>query len=114
MLGKKLKTAIKNAGMTQEDFAKKMKTSRALVSQWIIGVRNPSPKNLKKISEALNIPINNFLDDKFALSSNMASKIKSIEEKNIVFEEKIKRLESENFSLKKEIELIKIKLDKKK
>lgn len=112
MFGKKLKTAIKNAGMTQEDFAKKLKTSRALVSQWIIGVRNPSPKNLKRISEVLNIPINNFLNDKFVSKNEMSSKIEILEEKNSVLEKKVKKLEQDNASLKKEFELIKIKLKK--
>ena len=112
MFGKKLKTAIKNAGMTQENFAKKLKTSRALVSQWIIGIRNPSPKNLKKISEILDIPINNFLNDKFINRNDFAKKIKTLEEKNITLEKRIKNLEFDNKYLKKEIKLIKIKLEK--
>lgn len=100
MLGKKLKEAIKQAGYTQEEFAKLINTNRALVSQWING-KMPSTNSLKKISEALNIPIKFFLDNSIKtgnittrdININSQDKIKILEEKLKIKEEKIKLLE---------------------
>lgn len=100
MLGKKLKEAIKAAGYTQEEFAKVLKTNRALVSQWITGYRNPSATTLKKISKALNVPIAFFLDNSVT-TGNINARDISINSQN---------LQTENRLLKKEIELLKKEL----
>ena len=100
MLGKKLKVALKQAGYTQEDFAKKINVDRSVISQWITGYRNPSSKNLKKISKELDIPIAFFLDNSIK-TGNISTRDISINAQN---------LQTENRLLKKEIELLKKEL----
>ena len=100
MIGKKIKDAIKAAGFTQKEFAKTIKTNRALVSQWITGRRNPSAANLKKISKVLKLPIAFFLDNSVT-TGNISARDVSINTTT---------LETENRLLKKEIELLKKEL----
>ena len=102
MFGKKLKIAMINAGLSQEDFAKLIDTNRTLISQWITGFRNPSVKNLKKISKVLKVPINYFFEEdlKNTEEHKENSKMDFMEEKN-------KRLETEVDLLKTKIELLK-------
>ncbi len=107
MLGKKLKIAIINTGISQEEFAKKLKINRALVSQWITGFRNPSMKNLDKISKILELPISYFIEEKSENKTNIEEiLIKKLElidktEKNILLE--IKKLNDKILSLEKNL-----------
>jgi transcriptional regulator with XRE-family HTH domain len=94
---KKIKKAIKETGLTQEKFAKKIQTGRSMISQWIIGNRNPSMKSLVKIASATGKPLSYFFDD-------------AIKEQPSDFELFKKELENLNLKyelLKKEVELIK-------
>ncbi len=108
MNGEKLKTAIKSAGYNQEEFAKAVKTNRAVVSKWING-QTPSTNSLKKISKVLNIPISYFLSENksadVSSAADINSKVDLIMEKNKTMDEKMKRYEAENNLLKKEIEI---------
>ncbi len=134
MFGKILKETIKKAGFTQEEFAKEIGTVRALVSQWITGVRNPSAKNLKKISEVLKLPVDYFFQEsagtaitkettiikgtdgadgteKTAGEKKPAAKYdKTVNSKIAFIEQDNKRIEAENISLKKDVELLKEKI----
>lgn len=104
MLGKKLKIAMINANISQEEFAKKLEVNRALVSQWITGFRNPSMKNLQKISRILKLPISYFIDNKNE-ENNENSSIKEITLKGIENRllAEIKKLNSRITSLEKEL-----------
>ncbi|HBM98329.1 MAG TPA: XRE family transcriptional regulator [Ruminococcus sp.] len=62
-LGEKLKSARKNAGLTQENLAKKLIVSRQAVTKWESGKGMPDIDNLRKLSKLLNVSVDYLLDD---------------------------------------------------
>ena len=61
--GEKLKTARKNAGLTQEELSMKLCVSRAAVAKWEAGNGLPDIMNLKAISKLLDVSIDYLVDD---------------------------------------------------
>lgn len=61
-LGKKLKSARKNAGLTQEQMAEKLVVSRQAITKWEADRGMPDIENLKQLSKLLNISIDYLLD----------------------------------------------------
>lgn len=53
----KIDAILKERGLSQKDFAKKMKKSEAEVSRWLGGTHNFTLRTIAKISEALNVNI---------------------------------------------------------
>lgn len=62
-LGEKLKTARKNAGLTQEQLSTKLGVSRQAITKWESDKGLPDIDNLRLISNLLNISIDYLLDD---------------------------------------------------
>lgn len=62
-LGKKIKDILYLKKMTQTDLAKKTKVHRQVLVNWLNGTRKPKMENLQKIAKALNISIEDLLDD---------------------------------------------------
>jgi len=50
-----IKTARERAGLTQEDLAEKLEVSRQAVSKWELGASLPSPENLQRLVEVLDV-----------------------------------------------------------
>jgi len=71
-LGKKVYYARKMKGWSQTDLAQMVGMTKASISSLESGRNNPSPKNAKKLSEALNIPmeylVGNITDDPQAMA----------------------------------------------
>ena len=104
---KQFKDILYKKGFTQQEFASKLGVDQVMISQWMNGARNPSIKSIKKIAEVLDVPVNYFLGE-----SNIGNDgLKEVLMKINFIEEKIKRIETENILLKKEIELIRKDLD---
>ena len=61
-LGKKIKQALFDSGLTQQQLAKLIKTDQSLISSWQSGKRIPTIKSLEKIANATNKPLNFFVD----------------------------------------------------
>ncbi|MGN0339073.1 MAG: helix-turn-helix domain-containing protein [Lachnospira sp.] len=59
--GEQLKKAREGKGMTQQSFAEKIYVTRQTVSRWESGVRYPDLHTAKKISEVLNVSIDELL-----------------------------------------------------
>lgn len=57
-----LKELLKVKGIKQNWLASKLGVSEVSVSKWVKGKSLPSQKNLEKMSELLNVPINDFND----------------------------------------------------
>ncbi len=55
-IGERIKSARKQAGMTQQELAERLETSYVGISLWESGKRRPKPESLKRIAEVLNIP----------------------------------------------------------
>lgn len=62
-LGEKIKTARKNAGLTQEQLAQKLTVSRPAITKWETDKGIPDVENLKAISILLNVSIDYLLND---------------------------------------------------
>ncbi|MGN0539043.1 MAG: helix-turn-helix domain-containing protein [Candidatus Fimenecus sp.] len=62
-LGKKLKSARKQAGLSQEQLSEKLSVSRSAVAKWETDNGIPDVDNLKILSKLLNVSIDYLLDD---------------------------------------------------
>jgi Helix-turn-helix len=56
MANENLKNALKNAGMTPEEFAAIIQVDPKSVQRWIVGTTTPYPRHRAKISRALDLP----------------------------------------------------------
>ena len=56
----KMKTAMTEAGMTQEALGRKIGITQAQVNYWVTGSRIPTLESLQKIADALNKPLDYF------------------------------------------------------
>ncbi|MGG0619695.1 helix-turn-helix transcriptional regulator [Bacillus altitudinis] len=54
MLSKRLKSVRKNKGLTQEELAKRVKTTKGTISNYENGHSTPSNEMLKDLADALN------------------------------------------------------------
>lgn len=57
MIGKAIEHYIKVKGLTQAKLSEMTDISPSAINQYVKGARNPSPKNLELISNALEVPI---------------------------------------------------------
>jgi transcriptional regulator with XRE-family HTH domain len=86
-IGKKLRQIREAEGITQVQFAQKVKLTQAAISQFEDGKRIPSSKALQKIAAGLNISID-------ALLGNMTAEDEG-SEKNAAIQSLISRLRNE-------------------
>ena len=88
MIADKIKSLRKLQNITQMDLAKKLKVSQPVLNRWETGVRNPSLKTLKKISEIFSISLDTLAFEKNELGKlklkdkTLLSKLKDIEKLN--------------------------------
>ncbi len=62
-LGEKIKSARKNAGLTQEQMAEKLMISRPAITKWESDKGIPDIENLKAISKLLDVSLDYLLND---------------------------------------------------
>lgn len=62
MIKKKLKIAMAEKGLTQAELARRMGVKQQLVSQLISGKNKARETTLKRIADALDMPLSYFLD----------------------------------------------------
>jgi transcriptional regulator with XRE-family HTH domain len=55
-----LKEVFKSKGIKQKFLASKMGVSEVTLSNWVTGKTSPSKKNLEKLSDLLDVSINEF------------------------------------------------------
>lgn len=60
--GMRIKLARVEAGLTQTELARKCNVPYQSISQWECGLRNPKLETLRKIANALGIPLETFID----------------------------------------------------
>ena len=61
-LGEKIRSARKNAGLTQAQLAEKLFVSRQAITKWEAGKGMPDLENLRQLSSLLHISIDSLLD----------------------------------------------------
>lgn len=62
-LGKKIKEARKQCGLTQEELAERMTVSRSAIAKWESNKGLPDVDNLKALAQLLNVTIDYLLND---------------------------------------------------
>lgn len=62
-LGNKILELRKKKGITQEQLGEKINVTRQTISNWELEETTPNPKQLKSLSRALNISIDELLDN---------------------------------------------------
>ena len=60
VIGTILQRLRKQQGLTQQDLAKRLNLSVVMISQWERGKRTPKPETLKRIADALGVPVSEF------------------------------------------------------
>ena len=63
MLGEKLLDLRKKNGLSQEQLAEKVDVTRQTISNWELGETSPNPEQLKLLSKALKVSIDDLLDN---------------------------------------------------
>lgn len=58
----KLKEIMKLKGISQTELAKELNLSQQIVSDWCRGYRKPKIKNLRSLSEKLDISVDELVD----------------------------------------------------
>ena len=63
LLGKRIKELREKRGYTQQQLAEKVDVTRQTISNWELGETSPNPDQLKLLSKALNISIDELLNN---------------------------------------------------
>ena len=64
-LGDKILQLRKKNGLSQEQLGEKVDVTRQTISNWELGETAPNPEQLKKMSKAFNVSIDEILDNDF-------------------------------------------------
>ncbi len=62
-LGDKILDLRKKNGLSQEQLGEEIDVTRQTISNWELGETNPNPEQLKLLSKALNVSIDDLLDN---------------------------------------------------
>ncbi len=62
-LGDKILQLRKKNGLSQEQLGEKVNVTRQTISNWELGETTPNPEQLKKMSKAFNVSIDEILDN---------------------------------------------------
>ena len=63
MLGENILKLRKSKGLSQEQLGEKVQVTRQTISNWELGETSPNPEQLKLLSKALNISIDELLEN---------------------------------------------------
>ena len=62
-LGNKILELRKKKGLSQEELGEKVNVTRQTISNWELGETSPNPEQLKKLSQELNVSVDDLLDN---------------------------------------------------
>lgn len=77
-LGENILNLRKKNGLSQEKLAEKVEVTRQTISNWELGETSPNPEQLKLLSKALNVSVDELIDND--LQNVVLSKVKITEE----------------------------------
>ena len=110
-LKNKIKHLLLEQGLSQSDLAKKIGVHRQVLTNWLSGTRNPKIENLEKIAKALNISVEDLLNDNKNFSDIQINVNSKGTVNQTIQKEKDDLKDKEIALLKKEIELLKKELE---
>ena len=93
---KRLKNIMLEQGLTQQRLADKIGVGQQLISFWVTGKQKPTVTSLKKIAEALNVPLNYFFENS---DNNNDVAILKLKNENLELKNRILELEKEILNL---------------
>ena len=73
--GSKLKTIRLSLGLSQEEFAKKLNTTKQVISHYETEQRTPKITVAQKYAEALNVPLHDLIDNSIELNLEKSAPI---------------------------------------
>ena len=85
-LGNKILELRKKKGLSQEELGEKVNVTRQTISNWELDETSPNPEQLKLLSKALNVSVDDLIDND--LQNVILSKVKITEKQ----QEKIKKI----------------------
>jgi transcriptional regulator with XRE-family HTH domain len=89
-----IKIRLADLDMSVQDFCQQIQISRTTFYKYIDGRINPSPKLLKKISEHLQIPIEDLSNDTPEKRETFKSLREDLDRKNKIIDELLERIET--------------------
>lgn len=108
-VGERIKAFRTLSGLTQDELAKKCGIATITIHQYENNKRQPRIENLKKIANALNVPIDGFLDNDFhyfqLLASGAISGMKEGLSISLIPESESRRIEEELEQKNKETQI---------
>lgn len=110
--GKQFKKIMLEKDINQRELADKLGIQKAMITNWISGIRNPSLNSIKKIASVLKIDYNYFIEDSEYNKQKLKTDTKDL--KILQQENKILKLEKENTELKNKIKTLENKIKNKK
>lgn len=72
--GKTLAALRRQKGLTQDELAEKMNTTKRMISHWEREVKNPSVELVQKLADALNISVKYFYQQKSTTQNDNISR----------------------------------------
>ena len=114
--GERIKKLRKEKGMTQKELAKKLGFSPSHLGQYENGYRNPKPSTVKKIADALEVPVSQIFEEvpEETETEKMLSDIlviqKELEKIDNYFDELIEKLEKYYLYLSDDLSRLKEKI----
>ncbi len=102
-ISEKIKTAVKEAGLTQQKFAKQIGISETAISRWAAGNRNPSISSLKKIAKATGKPLNYFFENNGNIGNSGGENVFNANNTSA----EIALIKKDNELIRKDVELLK-------
>lgn len=87
-LGKKIKTLRKTRGLSQEDLGEKLGLRRSTISNYEIGRRSPSLRELEKIGDVLGVGLDYFGIEREKNVYDLVSRAKLVFEDDEIPDEK--------------------------
>ena len=76
-LGQNILEARKKSGLSQEQLGEKVNVTRQTISNWELEETSPNPEQLKSLSKALNVSVDDLIDND--LQNVVLSKVKITE-----------------------------------
>jgi len=113
--GEKFQKILEEKGFTQRKFAEIFGVDHSQINMWCTGKRNPTKRTVKKISEALGVPVAYFLNESVSNSGvimgNNNSNVSNVAASHGGDIEGIRQLSAKVEQMGKDIQILNLKMD---
>lgn len=114
-INEKIRKAMRDANITQKELGKKLGISQAAINKYLRKNSNPTAETIKKIADALGVPVAYFLDESISNSGvimgNNNSNVSNVTAPHGVSESEVREMAGEITQIKKDIQILNLKMD---